>query len=421
MSNLFPSASARRAARHRARARSEALANTNQEPCQTGVFTERVCVIDLPTVASRDRSLPARQFLPATSAARRRLDSGRRAILSCPPRGNAVPDAARVIPLDILDLHFVAESEVAFGSFPGSAWRGALGHSLKRLVCIMRRRPCEGCAIEVSCLYTRLFEPRSDGRDPLLGRVDRAPQPFVLDCRTATPCRLRPGDPFLLRLVLIGRETREAAVYLLRAVEEAARHGIGPGRGRLRLAAIELRDPTGGNSISCMDASGRLRLPEPFPMTVPPAPERVRILLEAPLRMRHEGALVGPGRFTVGMFLMNLVRRQSLLARFHGDGPPDLDFRALRELASRLEAGEAQLAWREQLRRSARQATLMRMGGLVGRFELDLRGAEAFWPFLWRGQFLHAGKATSMGLGRYRLEPLEPPGGRTRDATEEMA
>ncbi len=326
-----------------------------------------------------------------------------------------------MIPLDILDLHFVAESEVAFGSFPGSAWRGALGHSLKRLVCIMRRRPCEGCAIEVSCLYTRLFEPRSDGRDPLLGRVDRAPQPFVLDCRTAIPCRLRPGDPFALRLVLVGRRTRDAAPYLLRALEEAAAGGIGPGRGRLTLADVRLLDPLRDRAVPCLDASGPLRLPEPFPMEPPAPPAAVRVVLETPLRMRLDGGLAGPESFTAGAFLVSLVRRQSLLARFHGDGPPELDFRALRELASGLRARAVELEWREQLRRSARQATLMRMGGLVGRFELDLRGAEVFWPFLWRGQFLHAGKATSMGLGRYRLEPLELRGGRTRDATEETA
>ena len=314
-----------------------------------------------------------------------------------------------MIPFDILELRFVAETEVALREFAGSAWRGAVGHALKRLVCIMRLRPCEGCAIEASCLYTRLFEMRAAEADPLLGKVGRAPQPFVLDCRTPTPCRLAPGDPFTLRLVLIGRKTREAAVYFLRAVEEAAARGIGPGRGRLALVGVELRDPRGERGISCLDANGQLRLPEPFPVSVPPAPERVRVVLETPLRMRRDGMLLGPERFTVGSFVTSVVRRQSLLARYHGDAPLALDFRALRALADGLRVERPILEWKEQIRRSARQGTLLRMGGLVGRFDLDLRGAEALWPFLWRGRFLHAGKATSMGLGRYRLEPLPPP------------
>ncbi len=325
-----------------------------------------------------------------------------------------------MISFDLLDLRFTAETGTVMGAFAGSAWRGAVGHALKRLVCIMRRRPCEGCAIEAHCLYTRLFEMRARGDDPLLGRVGRAPQPFVLDCRTPTPCRLAPGDPFALRLVLIGRETRDAAVYFLRAVEEAAHHGIGPGRGTLRLVAVELRDPTGESGISCLDASGRLRLPDPFPVIVPPVPERVRILLETPLRMRADGALVGPERFTAGVFAVNVLRRQSLLARHHGGAPLDLDFRAMRTLASDLRAENAALEWRDQTRRSARQATLMRMGGLVGRFDLDLDGADSLWPFLWRGQFLHAGKATSMGLGRYRIEPAAGPCAAERQ-TEERA
>ncbi len=315
-----------------------------------------------------------------------------------------------MIPFDILELRFVAETEVALRDFAGSAWRGAVGRALKRLVCIMRLRPCEGCVIEASCLYTRLFEMRAAEADPLLGKVGRAPQPFVLDCRTPTPCRLAPGDPFMLRLVLIGRRTREAAVYLLRAVEEAAARGIGPGRGRMRLAEVELRDPIGEGGLSCLDANGQFRLPEPFPVTVPPAPAGVRVVLETPLRLRRAGALVGPERFSAGAFVTSLVRRQSLLARYHGEAPLDLDFRTLRELADGLRVARPELEWKEQTRRSARQETLMRMGGLLGRFDLDLRGAGALWPFLWRGRFLHAGKATTMGLGRYRLESLSADG-----------
>ena len=45
------------------------------------------------------------------------------------------------------------------------------------------------------------------------------------------------------------------------------------------------------------------------------------------------------------------------------------------------------------------------MGGLTGWFEVEGPGLEPFWPYLWLGQWTHAGRGCSMGLGRYVLEP----------------
>ena len=54
------------------------------------------------------------------------------------------------------------------------------------------------------------------------------------------------------------------------------------------------------------------------------------------------------------------------------------------------------------------------MGGLVGSFELAGPDIEPFWPLLWLGQWTHAGKGSSMGLGRYVLEPLGETGAISR-------
>jgi len=43
------------------------------------------------------------------------------------------------------------------------------------------------------------------------------------------------------------------------------------------------------------------------------------------------------------------------------------------------------------------------MGGLIGEIELDGADLEPFWPYLWLGQWTHAGKGAVMGLGRYRF------------------
>jgi CRISPR/Cas system endoribonuclease Cas6 (RAMP superfamily) len=36
-------------------------------------------------------------------------------------------------------------------------------------------------------------------------------------------------------------------------------------------------------------------------------------------------------------------------------------------------------------------------------------GLDAFWPYLWLGQWTHAGKGTSMGMGAYTIQPASLP------------
>jgi len=46
---------------------------------------------------------------------------------------------------------------------------------------------------------------------------------------------------------------------------------------------------------------------------------------------------------------------------------------------------------------------LVKMGGLIGEIGLEGADLEPFWPYLWLGQWTHAGKGVVMGLGRYRI------------------
>lgn len=45
----------------------------------------------------------------------------------------------------------------------------------------------------------------------------------------------------------------------------------------------------------------------------------------------------------------------------------------------------------------------MQLGGLLGTVVFESRDLAPFWPYLWLGQWTHAGKNTSMGLGKYQV------------------
>lgn len=292
-----------------------------------------------------------------------------------------------MLSLQAFHLTFSAATEVRLQKFAGSAWRGAFGHALKRVCCVMRLRPCEGCALEHSCVYPTVFAARPHPSADRMRRYPYVPQPYVLRARTPTPCELGVGDLFELEVVLVGRAAPHVA-YIVHAVEEAARHGVGRGRGRLRLESVE-------------------------PLAIPPASSadghhRLRVDLLEPTRLVRDGRLVGPRDLDMPAFLMTLVRRVSMLAYFHEQKSLDLEFRTLKQTSESVALLAANVHWQDQIRRSARQQRKLTYGGLVGAFDIDLAPAPAFLPFLRLGEWVHVGKGATMGMGRFRVQALEP-------------
>ena len=69
---------------------------------------------------------------------------------------------------------------------------------------------------------------------------------------------------------------------------------------------------------------------DPMPSTVP---DKARIELLSPLRLRENNRELKPEHFTFRHFAMSLLRRLSLLCRFHGKGVLEADFKGLRDQA----------------------------------------------------------------------------------------
>jgi hypothetical protein len=131
----------------------------------------------------------------------------------------------------------------------------------------------------------------------------------------------------------------------------------------------------------------------------------VEIRLLTPLRVKSDGRPAGKAMLDFGNLFSVLLRRISMLTYFHGDVALETDFKSL-VAAARSVRAEAELQWREQVRYSARQKSEMNMGGVIGRLRIEGQDLAPFWPFLWIGQWTHAGSTASMGNGAYELASL---------------
>lgn len=291
-------------------------------------------------------------------------------------------------------MDFSLQPERAFSAptFDGSMLRGAFGHALKRLVCVMRRPDCTDCPLKAACLYVSVFETRAAARDP--ARFARPPHPFVL-CSNLREHRGEPVDRIEFRIRLFGGAL-DHAPFIARAVEEAAAHGLGPDRIAFRLAAL-----TTGNGDAW-------RPGQPYPMLgselPPPAlPERVRLRFVTPTRLQHAGRPVDPVTLDGPGLARAIQRRVGLMAAFHGIGPGKIDHGTFSQEAEYVRIVSRDLAWRRLFRRSARQKAKQAIGGITGEIMLDFSQAPGVREYARWLPVTHLGKGTSMGLGQVEV------------------
>lgn len=124
-----------------------------------------------------------------------------------------------------------------------------------------------------------------------------------------------------------------------------------------------------------------------------------------PLRVKRNGRHVGPEDFRFADLFSNVLRRISMLTHFHTVNALDAQFRHLVD-ASKNISEQKDLRWRTLTRYSTRQKTVMKFGGVVGSLRVNASDIHELWPFLWLGQWVHAGSGATMGLGHYRVASL---------------
>ena len=305
-----------------------------------------------------------------------------------------------ILPLACLRLHFRATVDLRLPAYTGSAWRGAFGHALKRLVCVTREPACPPCLLYRSCIYPYLFETPPDPGVGKLTQYPAAPHPYLL-IPDEHGGRVPAGETLTVDVTLFGHGNRHLP-YVIHAMDQAGQRGLSKDRGALTLLRVAQADGADWRPIY-VPGGNLTPLPAVAPVA-PPCPERLILRLLTPLRLNSEDRLVSQDRFRFHHLFSNLLRRISLLTAFHTDDPLETDFAGLTRAARALNLTLSRLRWHEWARFSSRQDTLVKMGGLVGEIGLEGAGLEPFWPYLWLGQWTHAGKGAVMGLGRYRID-----------------
>jgi hypothetical protein len=261
--------------------------------------------------------------------------------------------------LEACRLHFSARRELRFPpGMAGNVLRGALGHAL----------------LETGAQdYARIFAPAAPGSGPS-GLAD-LPRPFVLRAAALDGRAFQPGERFCFGLHLF--DTHNPPIdNFIRAFAHWA-----------DFISVE-RTPISVNLNASSDSISRLR-----------------VQFQTPTELKVNGA-IGKSDFPV---LLGRARdRVSTLRSLYGDGPLELDFRALADRARSVTTVRSELRQVTVARRSGRTGQRHGIGGFVGFAEYEGDLAE-FVPYLEAAHWTGVGRHCTWGNGEICTEIIQNP------------
>lgn len=298
---------------------------------------------------------------------------------------------------------------LSFPPFKGSTFRGGFGTVFKRVVCSQRDTDCLVCLLKNTCPYAYIFETFPPPGAEALRKFNSIPRPFVIEPPLEQQTEYPPGAVLDFSLVLIGKAIQYFPYFLV-VFRELGSVGIGRGRKPYVLTEVKaLNDLTGRIETvysasdetihnvdliiwgSNIDAEGK---------TDGAKKTDLIIEYETVTRVKYAEKFVSTIEFHV--LVRNLLRRLSSLYYFHHDRELILDFNELIEKAKTISIFFDQTQWVDWERYSNRQKTRMNLGGVQGK--VCYRGDwQEFWPLLKLGELVHVGKATTFGMGKYRI------------------
>lgn len=289
----------------------------------------------------------------------------------------------------------------------GALLRDRFGSALRYVVCPLPwGQRCADCIMQSQCTYIKLFETTSEAVNAGNVKGRDVYRPFVLEPPLNGKRDYAPGESLTLNLVLIG----EGIDYLpcfIAAFEEMGRHGLGVSPVQWQVERVTNLDQSSAPDGTLIFDGMRKKFvgrPQTKSFATVAAESKqlsdkfITMDLITPLGVEEAKELVYA--INTSILTRALLRRISRLAQMWCGEALELDFRGLIDRWDQNITCEVEDLRREDWQRHSIQKGPHTLRGLRGR--LILRGKlRSLHPFLKLGEYLHIGKQTVFGLGKY--------------------
>lgn len=262
-----------------------------------------------------------------------------------------------------------------------STIRGLWGRGLRRAYCLQRNVECDKCPFD-NCSYYSIFEKK-------YGEAGHY-HPYIIQPLSCISGELKVIFKF------IGWACDNPGQIMLSVLNTDGAYIMSKG---VRIP-LELQSVVGWEGLRLFERnSPEILAPVPRKLVYEPEKADQAILeFDMPLRQKNRGNLMS--HFVWNAFASSLKTRVNFLDRFFNKGGLGLPNEVSYEEAKILENS---MIWQERYRKSFRQNSAMKIGGLMGKVILERINPEMV-GYLKLGSFLHSGKQCSFGNGHYTLE-----------------
>ena len=275
----------------------------------------------------------------------------------------------------------------------GNVVRGAFGNMLRKVACT----PQCGSVHAPGCPYARIFEPRSPSGEGPSGFSDR-PRPFVFRTAYLDAREIPPGEIFCFDAHLFD-VTPAALSYFVSALGQLAEEGLGPRRARATLVSVEQQPPDDSLPSIAFDGEKLYGGLEPSAISLDPesaAVSSVTVHFKTPTELKSGDGLATRPDFPI--LVARIRDRISTLGALYGEGPLEVDFRAMGERAATIEMPRCEIHQERAERHSTRTGQTHPLGGFTGMAEY--RGdLTEFLPYLRAARWTGVGRQTVWGKG----------------------
>ena len=120
--------------------------------------------------------------------------------------------------------------QIRLPDYKGAVFRGGFGYAFKKVVCVVKGKPCDACLLKQKCIYSYIFETPPPDDTEILRLYPKVPHPFVIEPPVTEKQVFAPGEPFSFHLILIGNAI-DYLPYFIYTFTELGKQGIGLGNG----------------------------------------------------------------------------------------------------------------------------------------------------------------------------------------------
>lgn len=297
--------------------------------------------------------------------------------------------------------------------YKGSAFRGAFAWVFRQTVCVTKQKTCENCILRAQCCYFKFFETELNGDKPaFLKGVRKLPHPFIIHPPLESRRTYHKDDILNVGLTVFG-DAINYFPYFVYTFQQMGFNGISEGKKKFALERVSLIGIEGNMTevFSCQDSSYLINKFAPVTSSeilskakVRISSDRMLLRFQTPVRLQKDGKVIsGKDNIDVRMIISLLERRAVSLSYFYCGGQiPECNLFIVNE---NLEIAENKLEFYNWSRFSNRQKREIDMSGFTG--ELTLSGDIGYFiPLLALGEYIHLGKNTVFGLGKYLIHSV---------------